>query len=420
MKENLINNTKEIYIRDAQGNVLAVYEQKLQGNTMSIKQAETHIYGTQRLGISYPSIEMIGNSGLHTDSTKYYYGHKDYELTNHLGNVLATVSDRKIPVDKDNDAIIDNYVADITSVSDYYPFGSPLYGRRWSAKYRYGFNDKENINEVYGIGNFQDYGARMYDTRLARFISPDPIIVMQHKYQDLSPYQFASNTPIQAIDLDGMEGFQYLEIMKMKNGTTVTKRIVEVDIYVATSKNANSIHYKSADLSTIQSNLQSEYNKGFKDAAGNEVEFRFNVKEFDADQVSPSDKVKQLRQDPNNWVKTKDNGMAPKGFVMERGKLENSVHQGKTINAHTIISATADDPSHTQAHEVGHIFLNYDMSINPSKQEEHNKLGGIFKYKVIDGNTGKTIQSTEKVNQNNVNLMLKVLPELSTKTIEEK
>ncbi|GAB4447042.1 MAG: hypothetical protein OHK0036_00750 [Bacteroidia bacterium] len=97
------------------------------------------------------------------------------------------------------------YFSDITSVSDYYPFGSPLYGRRWSAGYRYGFNGKENDNEVMGNGKFQDYGARMYDTRLGRFISADPLIVKQKQYVRLSSYQFASNTPIRAIDKDGLE-----------------------------------------------------------------------------------------------------------------------------------------------------------------------------------------------------------------------
>jgi len=41
------------------------------------------------------------------------------------------------------------------------------------------------------------------DDKLLRFLSVDPIT---KKYPELTPYQFASNTPIQAIDLDGLEG----------------------------------------------------------------------------------------------------------------------------------------------------------------------------------------------------------------------
>ena len=71
-------------------------------------------------------------------------------------------------------------------------------------KYKFGFNGKLNDNEVYGVtGSFQDYGMRMYDTRVCRFISVDPLT---KKYPMLTPYQFASNSPIRMIDLDGKEG----------------------------------------------------------------------------------------------------------------------------------------------------------------------------------------------------------------------
>ena len=43
-----------------------------------------------------------------------------------------------------------------------------------SSSYRYGFNGKENDNEVKGNGNQQDYGMRIYDPRLGRFLSIDP------------------------------------------------------------------------------------------------------------------------------------------------------------------------------------------------------------------------------------------------------
>ena len=77
-------------------------------------------------------------------------------------------------------------------------------GRKYTAgtQYRYGFNGKENDNEVKGEGNQQDYGMRVYDPRLGKFLSVDPI---SNEYPELTPYQFASNTPIQAIDLDGLE-----------------------------------------------------------------------------------------------------------------------------------------------------------------------------------------------------------------------
>ncbi len=41
--------------------------------------------------------------------------------------------------------------------------------------YRFGFNGKENDNEVKGTGNQIDYGERIYDPRLGRFLSIDPL-----------------------------------------------------------------------------------------------------------------------------------------------------------------------------------------------------------------------------------------------------
>jgi RHS repeat-associated protein len=82
-------------------------------------------------------------------------------------------------------------------------------GRSFSSgAYRYGFNGKENDNEVKGQGNQQDYGMRIYDPRLGRFLSTDPLT---RGYPMLTPYQFASNTPIVAIDLDGLEAVVYTE-----------------------------------------------------------------------------------------------------------------------------------------------------------------------------------------------------------------
>jgi hypothetical protein len=47
--------------------------------------------------------------------------------------------------------------------------------RQWSlGGYRYGFNGKENDNEVKGERNQPDYGMRVYVPRLGKFLSVDP------------------------------------------------------------------------------------------------------------------------------------------------------------------------------------------------------------------------------------------------------
>ncbi len=57
-------------------------------------------------------------------------------------------------------------------------------------------------DEVKGEGLQYDYGFRIYDPRLGRFLSMDPLF---SGYPYYTPYQFAGNRPIWAVDLDGLE-----------------------------------------------------------------------------------------------------------------------------------------------------------------------------------------------------------------------
>src|SRR5690606_30918154 len=129
-------------------------------------------------------------------------GDKFFELSNHLGNVLSVVSDRKLPVD-DGLGTVAYYQPDVVSYSDYYPFGMQMPNRNGSTDdYRYGFNGKEMDNEVLGNGNQYDYGFRIYNPRIAKFLSVDPL---SKSFPWYTPYQFAGNMPISAVDLDGLE-----------------------------------------------------------------------------------------------------------------------------------------------------------------------------------------------------------------------
>jgi hypothetical protein len=80
------------YARDAQGNVIGVYETFLnaEDNTRAFNLTEHHIYGSSRIGV-----QEYGK----TDNISYFsrlVGDKRYELTNHLGNVLSVINDKKI------------------------------------------------------------------------------------------------------------------------------------------------------------------------------------------------------------------------------------------------------------------------------------------------------------------------------------
>ncbi len=149
--------TTTFYMRDAQGNVMSTYDKT--GTAFTLK--EQMLYGSSRLGTLTRDIDLVTYTA--DDVVSRTVGKKAFELSNHLGSVLSVVSDRKIPRDDNSNGVIDYFLADVISTTDYYPFGSPMPGRTFSSgSYKYGFNGKENDNEVKGNGNQQDYGMRIY------------------------------------------------------------------------------------------------------------------------------------------------------------------------------------------------------------------------------------------------------------------
>ena len=85
-----------------------------------------------------------------------------------------------------------------------------LPGRSYNAgSYRYGFNGKENDKDISEGG--QDYGLRIYDCRLGRFMSIDPL---SSSFAWNSTYCFAENTPLWGIDLDGGEFKDAIKLAK--------------------------------------------------------------------------------------------------------------------------------------------------------------------------------------------------------------
>ena len=66
--------------------------------------------------------------------------------------------------------------------------------------YRFSFNGKEKDDEMKGIGNSLDFGARIYDSRLGKFLSIDPCF---KEFPFVSPYTYVLNNPLIYIDRDG-------------------------------------------------------------------------------------------------------------------------------------------------------------------------------------------------------------------------
>jgi RHS repeat-associated protein len=139
-----------------------------------------------------------------TLSLLYERGEKFFELCNHLGNVMVSISDRKLPKDTLGDNTVDHFRADVLSAGDYYAFGMPMPGRNYCLyEYRFGFQNQEKDNEIFGsTGSFINFKYRGYDSRLGRFWSVDPLT---RDYPYNSPFAFSENRVIDGIELEGLE-----------------------------------------------------------------------------------------------------------------------------------------------------------------------------------------------------------------------
>lgn len=221
--KDIVNKSKEIYVRDVQGNVIVLYEIK----NDSLMSKEYYIYGTNRIGymedkmymgkktsgkniggvIGMPSAMLtVSNPFIFSGTTSVvpmYSGKKRYELSDWLGNIRVVVNDRKTAVNTGSVTV--SYMPQVVSVTDYYSFGSSIEERSYDPvkpKYRFGFNGHEKDDEVKGEGNCLSFGDYGYDTRVGNRWSIEPKFM---KYPYWSSYLVFGRNPIKYADRDGHE-----------------------------------------------------------------------------------------------------------------------------------------------------------------------------------------------------------------------
>jgi YD repeat-containing protein len=118
-----VGDTTEIYVRDATGNVLLTYQKNPIINSGHVSTKEFYKYGSNLLGIKKKAIDMqviVPNTGIQT----FVRGEDEYYVYGHNGNIIGSVSDKKIQHDDNNDKIVDYYTADVRTATMFSSFGA--------------------------------------------------------------------------------------------------------------------------------------------------------------------------------------------------------------------------------------------------------------------------------------------------------
>ena len=154
-------------VQDAQGNGYCYIGSLIYSSTTGTTAQESTDFSGGRIVLS-------GNT------QTIHYHHKD-----HLGSVRAITDGSGSTIEQ----------------NAYYPFGGRhTFGQTYAqtTTNRYKFNGKEHQT----IGNLDllDYGARMYDTKIGRWLVQDPLA---EKYYPFSAYNYCVNNPVMFVDPDG-------------------------------------------------------------------------------------------------------------------------------------------------------------------------------------------------------------------------
>lgn len=125
-----------------------------------------------------------------------------------------------------DDFKVDHIKSPIVQVDDYYAFGLTFnsYLRENATPQDYLYNGKELQGEL-NLG-WLDYGARMYDPTIARWMAVDPLAEKMRRW---SPYNYCFDNPLRFIDPDGRGPD---DIFLDRNGKKIAETSTGNDVYL--------------------------------------------------------------------------------------------------------------------------------------------------------------------------------------------
>lgn len=223
--------------RDEGFNINNVVDLKSVGN-ISLEILQDKSYGTYDANNPTLKTLILGTNDPVIQRLERIRGNYRYELKNFRGDIREVITDVKYREDNNNDNLVDVYTSNVIQVTDSYSFGWDIKERTFTVDdHRFGFNGKENDKE-WGNQLIQDYGFRLYNPAIGKFLSVDPLAP---KYPFYSPYHFGGNGPIENIDLDGLEPFRAADgrlLYRVKKGqgpTQIARDLNQNYAYLSTS-----------------------------------------------------------------------------------------------------------------------------------------------------------------------------------------
>lgn len=202
---------------------------------------------------------------------------------------------------------------------------------------------------------------------ILRFLSVDPIA---HQYPELTPYQFASNRPIDGIDQDGLE---WSKVRTYNPKTGVTNIHFQVKLKI---KNESQVF---KDIEGLRREIIAQFPKSFADVKNGNTTYSGSIQVEFVKEVHESDFLTTIEDKPGE----------PSGGVTY---FTNTIHNKNIAygyDTRTDVPAntprTAKDLAHDLIHELFH-------TAGPSHPDDENQAADIQLITVIiKNNDGKRI-----------------------------
>ncbi|HEY9083476.1 MAG TPA: hypothetical protein VIN73_09080, partial [Vicingaceae bacterium] len=322
---------------------------------------------------------------------------KNYEISDHLGNVRAVVSDLKESTLNGATGAPEDFEPVVATISNYYPFGSPQPGRNFSSgDYRYGFNGYEKDDEVKGSGNhygFMDYG---YDPRTGKRWNVDPK-TSSSPWQ--SPYTYAANSPIENIDTDGETDTYYILVVDGKTGKSAFQTATFEDKFP--NKNHFVIHFKDKDGNVEKVNVSEKTFIKARLTLINKASL-FRTKRFG--RYSTLDKLEMIIKafEFNDGTETDENAHVEDLEGSKNGKfgpseMHKPIEENEDDSQRS--SSSSDNESNSNASDVNNYNPDTDTILNSYNVTVYKRKDGSIREISADNSAGQdTIKKSDLPN----------------------